>query len=94
MASCARCGRPTTMRLVEPHDQAHLCRWCIDRQAPGLRLGTLATSLTSASLPPAVTKCPHCGWSADDAIQKGLVGCPLCYEAFDPEIWTQFGIEG
>ena len=92
MATCVRCGRKTSMRLVESHDQAHLCRLCLDRQAPALRLGTLAAALTAYSPKADRQSCPYCGWTAEEAVEKGLVGCPLCYEALDPALWPHFGL--
>lgn len=79
------------MRLVDSHDQAHLCRLCLDRQAPTLRMGTFAIALTSATAQPTET-CPHCGWTRAEAEEKGLVGCPLCYEALGAGLWDHFGL--
>jgi protein-arginine kinase activator protein McsA len=38
-------------------------------------------------------KCPNCGWTENRLIETGMLGCPLCYEAFGDPVWHQFGIE-
>jgi protein-arginine kinase activator protein McsA len=37
--------------------------------------------------------CPYCGTTQKELEDTGLAGCPLCYEAFPPAVWSQFGLE-
>jgi protein-arginine kinase activator protein McsA len=37
--------------------------------------------------------CPNCGWTENRLVETGMLGCPLCYEAFSDRVWKQFGIE-
>jgi len=37
--------------------------------------------------------CPYCHCTQEEAIQTGLVGCPLCYEMLDTTALTHFGVQ-
>lgn len=70
--------------------QEPICADCMARQVPGIPLRELSSNLVSNK--PNRICCPMCGTTSDKAIDDGLVGCPLCYEALDDTVWRHFGI--
>ena len=37
-------------------------------------------------------QCPNCGMKEEQAVDSGLVGCPLCYEMLSEASLAHFGI--
>ncbi len=72
-------------QLKEP-----ICNECLLRQLPDIPITELATNLLSNK--PNRRGCPFCGTNSAQAIEDGLVGCPLCYEALENSVWRHFGI--
>lgn len=90
-STCAYCGGPSVFRVDVAGDQARLCRSCLDKRYPELMLGTLAEALVMRKVSNGV--CPNCGWTEAQLNNTGMLGCPLCYEAFSEDVWPRFGIE-
>ncbi len=36
--------------------------------------------------------CPYCRTTQEEAVQTGLVGCPICYEMLDDTAYVHFGV--
>ena len=91
ISACAHCGSPSVFKVEEAGEQVRLCRSCLDKQFPSMRLGLL----TEALIAPKVRNgtCPNCGWTESRLNETGLLGCPLCYEAFGDHVWSKYGIE-
>ena len=66
------------------------CAACADNLAPGAGLSAIAGAMLHSRRRPGA--CPYCGAQQADALETGLVGCPLCYEMLDEEALSHFGI--
>ena len=87
---CDRCGQPADRRVAETGVERWVCADCAEILSGRLGLVRLATALSRPKRRHGV--CPHCGANEEDARRTGLVGCPLCYVAFDDAFWQSIGI--
>ena len=62
----------------------------MEKYAPGADLPAIAAAMVRARRIPG--KCPYCGTLQAEALEMGLVGCPLCYEMLDKDALHHFGI--
>jgi hypothetical protein len=67
--------------LREDGSRSPICSACLDRLTPGMRLGNLRRQFIRDRK--AGGACPNCGWTSEEIVKTGLVGCPLCYEALE-----------
>jgi protein-arginine kinase activator protein McsA len=70
--------------------QMWACVACAEILAPRSDLPAIAAAMLRSKRRPGV--CPNCGTQQADALETGLVGCPLCYEMFDDIALSHFGI--
>lgn len=98
---CDRCDREATVTDTVKVDgkfvELHLCEQCA--RAAGIAVAAsplekLMTSfvmqqvagLASEGERPVVNACPQCGLAYAEFRQKGLLGCPGCYAAFETQL--------
>lgn len=86
--ACSACGKDNGLTITEGGEAVSLCPDCLDKRWPALRLGELTQSLRR---PTTQGKCPFCGTTDKQALDTGLVGCPLCYEALSARVWQELG---
>ncbi|MBI1757191.1 MAG: hypothetical protein HYR64_08815 [Fimbriimonas ginsengisoli] len=86
MRLCAECGRPASLRSVRSGEESWLCPRCADRLAVVFPIGSFLASLPEPERPPSA--CPGCGMPQGEWRRTGLVGCPVCYEAFREELFA------
>ncbi|MGV3618402.1 MAG: hypothetical protein ACO1SV_24005 [Fimbriimonas sp.] len=84
MTSCADCGAPAALSVIEGGVTRALCPTCAESRAGVPALATLARALRRPRRRDG--KCPHCGSLATEAAETALVGCPLCYEALQASL--------
>jgi|GEM_PF-1725932 len=90
MKPCDRCGQSASLRLVQGGVERWACSACADAISGGTGLFKLAESLCRSRH--RVSRCPHCGCTEEAAKKTGLVGCPLCYVAFESAFFRDMGI--
>ncbi len=66
------------------------CHVCADFATGGHGLLKLSESMARTRRTNGV--CPYCGATEAGAKETGLVGCPLCYVAFDAAFWRELGV--
>jgi hypothetical protein len=76
--------------VVQDGVQTAACVACAELLAPQADLPAIAAAMVRVRRTPG--SCPNCGTLQSDALETGLVGCPLCYEMFDQEALNHFGI--
>ena len=67
------------MVVRDGNGEMAVCAACVDRAFPRTKLGAMRRHFhrdRSSS-----GQCPYCGWTQEQLDRRGLVGCPLCYEA-------------
>ncbi|HWD41947.1 MAG TPA: hypothetical protein VG944_24110 [Fimbriimonas sp.] len=64
-----------------------LCDSCLEEVVGLTGFVSLTKSFRRSRKP--TDECPYCGTTAGKAIQTGLAGCPLCFEAL-PDVWKKF----
>ncbi|MFG0330527.1 MAG: UvrB/UvrC motif-containing protein [Phycisphaerales bacterium] len=96
---CDQCGQEATVhdfKLVSGQciSQVHLCEECANKlglvASPFKSLGDLiqesVKTKAGSARPTRAGVCPECGVTWRDFRDKGLMGCPACYDAFDEQI--------
>lgn len=98
---CDRCGKEATVhdiKLVQGKfaSHVHLCEECAFQQGkvgPKFQsLGELVheSIAKQAGLSPSRRRahgvCPECGLAWNEFRERGLLGCPACYDAFEEQI--------
>ncbi len=96
MMKCEGCGKnPATVHLTEivhgEKREKHLCESCAVGE--GIAVGKAPVSLNewlsnfvmqqAASAETSSLTCPECGMAYSEFRQRGLLGCPACYAAFE-----------
>jgi len=95
---CDRCDREATVHeilLVEGvHKEKNLCERCAEQAgliaASGVQLGKLIGEIAGAEVQ--VTEqskslgCSGCGMRFSEFRQSHLLGCPMCYQAFEEKL--------
>jgi len=90
MDPCAHCGQPGKLEVRDGGRPYAICLRCADREFPGIRLGSLHAAMRKPRFPG--KECPNCKTTREEIERTGLASCPLCYEAFEPSFWAQFGL--
>jgi protein-arginine kinase activator protein McsA len=85
---CSICGKDNGSTVAEGNESVALCTTCINKRWPRLRIGDLSDGLRRPKA--GQGQCPYCGTTDKQALDTGLVGCPLCYEALSNTIWQEF----
>lgn len=96
---CDRCDRPATIEEVtkvgSSYVYKHLCEACAAREGlagvPPLATVTVTHAIEGASavlneVPAGPGACAGCGLTFAQFRSTGRVGCPSCYEAFEPRL--------
>lgn len=93
---CQICGKPATVHLTQiVGNKIHkidLCEECAKAKGitdpEGFSIGELLEGEAKAASPATTESlvCSECGFTPKDFKQKGLFGCPSCYEHFSPII--------
>ncbi len=97
MIKCQGCGKnPATVHLTEivggEKREKHLCEACASSENLGggkapISLNEWLTSFvmqqSASASETAGLSCPGCGLNFNEFRQRGLLGCPDCYRAFD-----------
>lgn len=97
---CERCGKRDATTRVYQNDNGKetmlfLCDECAGNTInPSMDLfqkllgGSygMFSNLTGLIDTPKSLRCPKCGTSSEQFLRTGFVGCPHCYEAFEPLI--------
>ncbi len=68
------------VRVQDPRGlEAHISLSQVDNLASTVGLSEFLGAFHLAK--PLPSECPHCGWTDDQYLQSGYVGCPLCYSS-------------
>jgi protein arginine kinase activator len=93
MSICEECGaRPANIHLtqiVENESQSfHLCEECARNRGINISIDEAAIKADSGSpaAPEPERECPTCRMKLSEFRNKGWLGCPDCYGAFEGEI--------
>ncbi|NJN14326.1 MAG: hypothetical protein HC813_01370 [Planctomycetes bacterium] len=94
---CQYCGkREAKIHFTEVKDdkkktEIHLCEPCAHEKNMGVAFPSLLQHIVKGGIAPSKAEadavpssCPHCGLAYVDFKAKGRLGCPACYEAFQP----------
>ncbi len=76
--------------VVQDGVQTWACSRCIDLLLPDAGLSSISLALCPPKRMLGI--CPYCKSTQEEALQTGLVGCPLCYEMLDAAALVHFGI--
>lgn len=86
---CAECGRRNVLQVEGLGTGQVLCARCLDARLdqPGF------SGFMQAFITPQIKRetCPFCATTVSMVRDSGLMGCPICYEAF-PEVARQLSI--
>lgn len=94
---CDECKKAeATVHLTHVEDaqvvKLHLCQACAIARGVDTENASLAELLlgfgaaATAGAAAQSKNCPRCHWSRTDFKKTGLLGCPLCYSAFESEL--------
>lgn len=88
---CSECGAEARYRVTEAGVQTTLCGRCADELCGWIDLDALLSGFRKPRA--GGDECPYCGTTRQQAVETGLVGCPLCYEVFPADVWHHYGLD-
>lgn len=91
---CNLCNNPATVHLTQiVNNKVHkldLCEPCAQKKGVtdpnGFSLTDVLIGNSEPEEPKGVAKCGRCGFTQSDFRRLGRLGCPACYEIFQPLI--------
>ena len=94
---CDKCGKPATVHLTEIVEgkkiEKHLCEDCAVSEGITVKANLPISQLledfilqTASTEETADLKCDVCGLSFSEFRERGLLGCPNDYDAFEPAL--------